>query len=81
MATLPCVSPTETFSWMESATVSENGSSSVVKNDAEQAAKDLGEKMQGEIANSMNEWLKALRCAAGCEIGVIYIGPPESDAF
>jgi hypothetical protein len=77
MANLPCVSPTETFSWTESATVSRNGSSSVVKDEAEQAAKDLGERMQGEMANSMNEWLKALRCGAGCEIGVIYVGPPS----
>jgi hypothetical protein len=29
------------------------------------------------MANSMNEWLKELRCAAGCDIGLIRIGPPD----
>jgi hypothetical protein len=75
---LPCTFPATTYTWTESVTVTRRGSSSVVGNDALDAARDLAEQLVGQIANSMYQWLKELRCTAPCELEIIHIGPPST---
>ena len=77
MPNLPCTCPAETYVWTRSGSASRNGSSSLVDDDAFEAAKKIGARISAEIAYSMNEWLKTVHCASGCVIGLIHVGPPS----
>ena len=52
------------------------GGSSVVESDAQDAALTRGKAIVKSAKKDMNTWLKELRCAAGCDIALIHIGPP-----
>jgi hypothetical protein len=54
------------------------GDSSLVQLDADNQAQDRGRALSDRVLAEMDAWLKELRCAQGCDIDLIYVGPPSA---
>ena len=74
---LPCVTTRHVqFSKGDAGFV--KGSSSLRQLDADQKAQERGRELSDAMLPDMDAWLKQLRCAQGCDIGLIYVGPPSA---